>query len=104
MCGVGPDRRSGLAAEGAVVVEIEEIEPRADVLAGRGELSHGGGEIREGLSVAVRRAVLVISAPCGDFPRLAWMLRVAGNPGEQLAVAATLRDLSTQGLVGQAGK
>src|SRR5258705_6259316 len=77
---------SRLAAEGAMIVEIKEIEPCVDVFAQRIEFLHFVGELAERLVIAVRRAAQMIIAPRGDFPRLARCFRIGLNPGQQVKI------------------
>jgi hypothetical protein len=65
-----------VAAERAIVVKVNEIEPDVDVFAQWIELLHRFGKVRERLMVAVRRALQMIFAPRCDFPRLALVFRI----------------------------
>jgi len=61
---------SGFAAEGTVVIEVEEVEPGFDVLARSAEFFYFIGKKCQRFMVAIWRAVGVIFAPGGDFPGL----------------------------------
>ena len=67
--GVTPGLRP--AAKGAVVVEVQEIEPRVDVLTVRMELFQFVREIGQYLMVAGRRAAQMVAAPRRELERSA---------------------------------
>src|ERR1700682_4499214 len=81
------NRRLRFPAESDVIVEVEVIVPRFYVLAGLADVTDAFGKKLERFHVAIRAALIVISAPLLDFPWRTFVRRVLLNPRQHLAVA-----------------
>src|ERR1700704_4191211 len=81
------NRRLRFPAESDVIVEVEVIVPGFHVFARLADGADGLGEKLEGFNIAIRAALIVISAPLLDLPRRTFVRRVLLNPRQHLAVA-----------------
>ena len=76
-----------LPAESDVIVKIEVIVPRFHVFARLTDVADAFRKELERFDVAIRAALIVISAPLLDFPWRMLVWRVLLNPRQHLAVA-----------------
>src|ERR1051326_2190027 len=76
-----------LSAKSHVIIEIEQVEPRLYVFAGRVELFHPVGEHFQCFHVAIRSAFGKVSAPLLDLPWTPLVRRVLLYPGQHFTIA-----------------
>src|SRR4030081_156749 len=81
------NRRLRFPAERDVIVEVEVIVPGFHVFARLADVADALGEKLERFHIAIRAALIVISAPLLDLPRRTFVRRVLLNPRQHLAVA-----------------
>src|ERR1700737_1120266 len=98
------NRRLRFPAESNVIVEVEVIVPRFHVLARLADVTDAFGKKLECFHVAIRAALIVISAPLLDFPWRMFVRRVFLNPRQHLAVAFAGGEFGFQGLGGNSGE
>src|SRR6266446_1530336 len=98
------DRRLRFSAESDVIVEVEVIVPRFHVLTGLADVTDAFGKKLERFDIAIRAALVVISAPLLDFPWRVFVRRVLLNPRQHFAVAFAGGEFGFQRLGGNSGE
>ncbi|MEY2439589.1 MAG: hypothetical protein QOI34_974, partial [Verrucomicrobiota bacterium] len=95
---------SRFAAEGDVIVEVEQIEPRFHVLARFIEFADSLGKKLQRLDIAVRGALIKVSTPLLNLPWGALVRSGLLDPSQHLAVAFAGREFGLQLVCGNSGE
>ena len=94
--GKPPDHHSRPTAKRNVIVEIQVIEPRLNILTRFAQSPDAQGEELQCLDVPVRSAFVVVGAPLSDFPGFAFVGRAFLHPGEDVPVSLAFRKFRLQ--------